>query len=177
MKIFLTLALILAVSNAALNYDQAMKKLSFEVDSHKDSPIGIVLKGHVDTENKLSSQASAYLKLANEVIPLLESVGYADGSRRLAYGHKWCVGKLGVAQACFNVDGSFVVGWNAVQTGAQGLYQVSYAPFVTAWFGGNVTANIAPANLGYGAYITPLNLSMPITLAIAKNQVCFESNV
>lgn len=67
---------------------------TFEKDSHEESPISVITKGFFDPSVSGEAKISAFLKLANELIPLAEVKAPAQEpvGNRLRYGYTWCSG-------------------------------------------------------------------------------------
>ena len=61
-SIILSFVMVLALSSV----------IKFEKDSHEESPISIITKGFFDPSVSGEAKISAFLKLANELIPLAE---------------------------------------------------------------------------------------------------------
>jgi hypothetical protein len=94
-----------------------------------------MMKGVVDPINDQENKVSAFLRLAGEIIPLLDVEADGDNSatRELTYVRQQCFGSPGdVIYTCVNLSGSFWVGWWARQNGVTGVYNVTYTPFALA---------------------------------------------
>ena len=57
-------------------------RINFEYDSNPDMPFGLTLQGQIDPKAEASNKISAFLRLANQFIPVLESL---DKSSNLEY--------------------------------------------------------------------------------------------
>jgi len=161
MKIVLALTMILALAACSVNYEEKDSQIHYDYDSNREGLFGFVMKGLVDPVNDQENKISTFLRLANEVIPLIDVAADGDDSaeQKLEYYRQYCYGTVGAAiQVCFNLNGRFWVGWWAFQNGLTGTYDVTYTPFAQASFGGNATVASYPAQVGYGIYIQALNI-------------------
>jgi hypothetical protein len=158
-------------------------KVTFEKDSHESSPISILTKGFFDPSVSGEAKISAFLRLANELIPLAEVTAPAGNhaGKKLGFFTPYCYGNLGdLFSGCININAGLYVGWTATQnsisyTSGAPLYNLTYVPFVT--LSGGVNASIAsyPAQVSYGVYLQIVNIQIPTYLAIGQNAVCYSS--
>jgi hypothetical protein len=88
MKIFIAIALCVALATATVNYQEKDSQIHFDYDSHKDGLFGFLMTGVVDTVNDQENKVSTFLKLANEIIPLIDVTADGDDTadHRLEYG-------------------------------------------------------------------------------------------
>ena len=158
-------------------------KVSFEKDSHESSPISILTKGFFDSSVSGEAKIQAFLRLANELIPLaeVEAPAAAPAAKKLGFFRNWCYGQLGdMFSSCFNANAGLYVGWTVSQTsvsattGSQ-LYNLTYVPFVTLSGGFNVSVASYPAQVAYGIYLQIVNVQVPTYLAIGQSAVCYSS--
>lgn len=158
-------------------------KVTFEHDSNEGSPFSILAKGFIDPSVSGEAKISAFLKLANELIPLAEINAPASGpaGKKLGLMNSYCYGELGsMLQVCVNLNAGLYVGWTVSQnaqtdtTGAA-LYNLTYVPFVTLSGGVNATVASYPAQVGYGIYLQIVNIQIPTYIAIGQNSICYSS--
>jgi hypothetical protein len=158
-------------------------KVNFKAESHEDSPISVLTSGFFDPSVSGEAKIQAFLRLANELIPLAEvsAPASAPAAKKLGYLYTWCYGQLGdMFSFCANVNAGFYVGWMVSQssissaTGAP-LYNLTYTPFATLQGGVNVSVSSYPAQVAYGVYLQIVNIQIPTYLAIGSNAVCYSS--
>ena len=177
MKIIVLVAAVLALGFAfELNNKDGL--VHFEQDTNKDSPVGIVMKGHVDPKNEMNNKIGAFLKLASYYVPLLESVNQKEATNLgWTKDFRVHVGNL----IDITVTGEFMVcaGWK-VYLNSNALNQTSdhleatYAPYVWGWANGFVQGTTYPANGYYNATLYFVRTYASIGLKIYDNgQICF----
>lgn len=158
-------------------------KINFQADANEASPISILTTGFFDPSVSGEAKINAFLRLANELIPLaeMEAPASAPAGKKLGYIRSYCYGQLGEAfQACFNMNAGFYIGWTVVQsassatTGAS-LYNLTYTPFATLQGGFNATVASYPAQIGYGIYLQIVNIQIPTYVALGQNALCYSS--
>lgn len=177
MKIVIALALCLALATASVNFQEKDSQVHYDYDSNRDGLFGFLMKGVVDPINDQENRVSTFLRLASELIPLVDVLADGDDSaeQKLEYSQQYCYGQTGGAiQVCLNLNGKFWVGWWAFQKGITGTYDATITPFALAQFGGNATLASYPAQVGYGVYINALNIQVPIGVTIGQTQLCYE---
>ena len=126
MKIVLFIALIaVALASVVPTSDGRIK---FDLDIHKNSPIGIVLQGEVNPRDDTQNKIGAFIKLASEYIPILQ--GIADKENSLQYDRVWEINFMGVnLELVLHFD--LIIGWTAQPgTAAANFYEVTYTPYV-----------------------------------------------
>jgi len=79
----LIVAALLAVAIAAPSLMENEGKINFEYDASPDLPMGITLQGQIDPKDESANKVSAFLRLANQFIPLLEALD--TSSNKLEY--------------------------------------------------------------------------------------------
>lgn len=158
--------------------------ISFEKDSHEESPISVFTKGFFDPTVSGEAKIQAFLRLANELIPLAEvkAPAHETAGNKLKYGYTWCSGQLGDAfDFCFNANAYILIGWNFGQGSVNatnnqgGAYNVSFNPFVQIYGGVNVSVASYPVQVGYGIYLQIVNTQFPTYLTIGQNAICYSS--
>jgi hypothetical protein len=171
--IILSIVLVLALTS----------KINFAADSNEESPISFLTKGFFDPSVSGEAKIEAFLRLANELIPLAEvnAPASAPAAKKLGYMYAYCYGELGSwFQGCFNANAGFYVGWTVTQgsssyNGNVPLYNLTYVPFATLLGGFNVSVASYPAQVSYGIYLQIVNLQIPTYVAIGSNAVCYSS--
>ena len=84
MKIVIAFAVLMAVATASVIYEEKNSQIHYDYDSNRDGAIGFGMKGVVDPANDQENKVSTFLRLANEIIPLLDVFADGDHSNRLA---------------------------------------------------------------------------------------------
>lgn len=176
MKSIIFVALILAIAYCGpLNLYEENKMVKFDFDISEDSPVGLFVKGEIDPRNDNSRKIQAFIKLANQYIPILEQI--ADAENNLTWNRRWHVGVLG-----FNVDitaeFSLIVGWRVTPGGyTTDRFDVIYTPFV--WGGARATFNgtsfpaVGSADVG----VRYVDAYAPIAFTLYKaGRVCFRGS-
>lgn len=151
--------------------------IKFEMDAHQGSPVGLVMKGHVDPTNELNNKIETFLKLANTYVPLLESVN--NQNNNLRWTDTWSF-NIGIGTITFSGTFDIVVGWrvnldNATDTDTQQL-NVDYIPFVWGWANGLLQGDTIPAQGWYNATLWFARAYAPIGLDITANDVCYSGS-
>lgn len=77
MKIVIALAVCLALAAASVQLSEKNSQVHYDFDSNREGLFGFLMKGVVDPINDQENRVSTFLRLANEVIPLLDV--FADG--------------------------------------------------------------------------------------------------
>ena len=80
MKIVIALALCLALATATVNYEQKDSQVHYDYDSNRGGLFGFLMKGVVDPINDQENRVSTFLRLANELIPLVDVLADGDDS-------------------------------------------------------------------------------------------------
>lgn len=151
--------------------------ISFEKDSHEDSMVGFITKGFFDPELEGEAKIETFLRLANELIPLaqVEADSRSNQGSKLGYTRTYCTGVEGdVFNACFSASAELWIGWYVNQYNAtneindQVDWQVKYTPFTFLRAGGNVSVSSYPARIGYGAYVSVFDITIPISATIGQ---------
>lgn len=157
---------------------------TFEKDSHEDSPIGVITRGFFDPSVSGEAKIEAFLRLANELIPLAEVKAPAEEpiGNKLSYGFYRCTGQLGdMFNACFNANAYILIGWTFAQgasassNGAGYAYNVTFTPYVQVYGGFNATVSSYPALVGYGIYLQLVNTMLPTYLTLGQDAICYSS--
>ena len=144
--------------------------IQFSQDSNEGGIFGIITSGFMDPNVSGEAKINSFLRLANELIPLAEVSGNLaqQEGQKLGYSRKYCTGTDGdVFNACFYAGAELWIGWYVNQTGTIGSYSLTYTPFTFFRAGGNVSVESYPAEVGYGAYLSIVDITIPIYLQIA----------
>ena len=160
-------------------------KVNFQADSNEESPISILTNGFFDPSVSGEAKISAFLRLANELIPLAELNAPSDApaAKKLGYLYSWCYGQLGdMFSFCANANAGFYIGWTVSQsasssTTGSSLYNLTYTPFATLQGGFNVSVSSYPAQVAYGIYLQIVNIQVPTYIAIGQNALCYSSSL
>lgn len=151
--------------------------IKFEMDTHQGSPVGLVMKGHVDPNNELNNKIETFLKLANTYVPLLESVN--NQNNNLKWTNSWSF-NIGIGTITFSGTFDIVVGWKVnLNGGADNSTQldVDYIPFVWGWANGLLQGDTIPAKGWYNATLWFARAYAPIGLDIkSTGQVCYAGS-
>jgi len=151
--------------------------IQFSQDSNEGGIFGIITSGFMDPNVSGEAKINSFLRLANELIPLAEVSGNLaqQEGQKLGYSRKYCTGTDGdIFNACFYAGAELWVGWYVNQTGTVGSYSVTYTPFTYLRAGGNVSVESYPAEVGYGAYLSIVDITIPVYLQIAQSQICYS---
>ncbi len=172
MKVVLFIALFAAAM--AANMYQEDGNIKFDVDLHESSPIGFAFKGQINPMDDTKNQVGAFLKLANEYIPILQELSEQQGT--LQFERRWYVNFAGADLTIyFHFD--LVVGWT-VQPGdlADNFYEVTYTPFVWGSTFGRVNGTTWPA-VGFARLgVEYIHFEMPTAITIYRDgRFCFDS--
>ena len=153
--------------------------IEFSQDSNEGGFIGVLTKGFFNPAMDGESKIESFLRLANELIPLAEVEGHAamaEGSK-LGYSRHFCTGSEGdIFNACFFASAELWIGWHVNQTGTIGTYQVTYTPFTFLRAGGNVSVESYPAEVGYGGYVSIVDITIPIFASIGTSGICYSGD-
>jgi hypothetical protein len=153
--------------------------IKFEKDSHEGSSLGVFTRGFFDPTASGESKIESFLRLANELIPLAEVKGQAEEpqGQKLGYYKKFCTGVDGqLFNACFFASAELWIGWTVAQNGTVGSYDVTYTPFTFLRAGANVSVESYPAEVGYGGYVSFVNIQIPIFALLGQTQICYSGN-
>jgi hypothetical protein len=80
MKIIIALALCMTLATASIEYEEKDSQIHYDYDSNRDGLFGFLMKGVVDPINDQENKVSAFLRLAGEVIPLIDVEADGDNS-------------------------------------------------------------------------------------------------
>ena len=157
------------------------KGIEFAQDTNSASALGIFTKGFFDPTTSGESKIESFLRLANELIPLAEAKGRAaeQHGSRLGYSRYYCTGSDGdLFNACFYASAELWIGWYVWQNGTylSNEWQVSYTPFTFLRAGVNVSVESYPAEVGYGAYVSVVDITIPLNGTVGQERLCYYGN-
>lgn len=157
------------------------KGIEFAQDTNEGSALGLFTKGFFDPTASGESKIESFLRLANELIPLAEAKGQAaePQGHRLGYARYYCTAKTGdLFNACVYASAELWIGWSVWQNGTilSNEWQVAYTPFTFLRAGVNVSVESYPAEVGYGAYVSVVDITIPINGTIGQTRLCYYGN-
>ena len=147
-------------------------KISFDLDIHENSPIGMKMSGIIDPRNEKNNQIQAFVKLANQYIPVLQTLGKAQNE--FTYSRDWHVTFMGV-----NIDihwyFQLIVGWRASPgTSSASFYEVTYTPFVWGGTFGRINGTTWPAVGSTRAGLQYVHAFAPVAVTLYREgKICF----
>ena len=153
--------------------------IEFSQDTNESGFMGILTKGLLNPNMDGEAKIESFLRLANELIPLAEVEGHAAtaNGNKLGYSKSFCTGTEGdIFNACFFASAELWIGWHVNQTGSLGAYEVTYTPFTFLRAGGNVSVESYPAEVGYGAYVSIVDITIPISLSLGSSGICYSGD-
>lgn len=155
--------------------------ITFEKDTNEEASIGIFTKGFFNPATTGEAKIESFLRLANELIPLAEisSANQTPEGTMLGFGRAFCTGQVGdLFNACFHASAELWVGWTVGQdfTNATSSFGVTYTPFTFLRAGANVSVESYPAEVGYGGYVSFVDITIPIFVSIGSSALCYSGN-
>ena len=128
MKFALIAVILTAAVVAGFSGREENGQIKFEMDVHKESPVGLYVSGLLDPRAETNNKIQAFLKLANQYIPILQSIANKDNS--LSYEYNYRISLPGIT-IDVNVYLQLLVGWKVNPgTYSASFYEVTYTPFV-----------------------------------------------
>lgn len=177
MKTIIAVALLFACASAfSLKGEEGLVK--FELDANKDSPVGLVMKGHIDPKDETNNKIETFVKLASAYIPILESIKNENNNLQYIFTETISLGSFG----SITLHGNFeiIVGWK-VQVNSNDLnmtsdhLNVAYIPFITGFTNAGLQGDTYPARGYYNATLWFARAYTVISLQIFNTgNVCFE---
>ena len=172
MKIVLFALLVAACLAGGLNTMEQNGQIKFSMDVHENSPVGLFLDGIIDPRQESNNKIQTFVKLANQYIPILESLANVDNG--LEWHRTWHITILGV-DVYVNYYFQLYVGWR-VQPGtySESSYEVTYTPFVWGTTWGNATGQTWPAMGTVNATLAYAHAYAPIGVTLYREgKICF----
>ena len=176
MKSIIIVALVLAlVYSSPLNTYKEGNLIKFDLDVYQDAPVSLLMTGQINPRDEKMNKIQTFLKLANQYIPILESL--AEKNNELKWERTWNINVAG-----FNVQvfGYFqlIVGWRVNPGGyTADRFDVTYTPFVwgSTFASVNGTSWLAVGSTEAG--LQYVNAYAPIALRLYKEgRVCFQGS-
>ena len=182
MKLILFIAVLVCFSTLASAKGES-GKYSVESDMFgKASPVKLLMEGLI--ENGSNVELSTYVKVFNQVFPLLKAfTDAADPSNGQAvkeYRYQWCLrDDRGDAIACADFVWNFVVGWRANQYHDDNrFYNLTVAPYADMNLVVNISTEADPFKLSIGPAIHFFNVEAPISFEMEnKDTLCYSGMV
>lgn len=177
MKTIIAVALLFACASAfSIKGDEGLVK--FELNAHQDSPIGLVMKGHIDPKDETNNKIETFLKLASTYIPILESV--QNENNNLKWTNTWHLSLGGLGSISLHWNFEVIVGWK-VRVNSNDLnmtsdhLNVAYIPFISGFTNGGLQGDTSPARGYYNATLWFARAYTIISLQVfSSGNVCFE---
>ena len=176
MRSIILFALVVAVClSAPLNGYEENGLFKFDFDVHEDSPIGLFMKGEINPQDETQNKVEAFLKLANQYIPILQSMLNQDSG--LSWTRNWRISFLG-----FNIDVwanfQLIVGWRVTPGGyTADRFDVTYTPFAMGNASFQVNGTSFPAFGNTGAELHYINAQAPISVRLYRQgRFCFQGS-
>lgn len=131
----------------------------------------VTLEGEIDSDNLDSNQLGAFIKVAGQTFPILESMGITKKSLQFTEEKCW---NLGWVYGCAGFNFEFYIGW-FVSNGTARDYEylnVTYVPYVKGE--GNLFANVETWPLKFETDFSSrfVNINIPIS-----TQLNFKNNI
>ena len=172
--IFLAFVLAVAVCNPITAFEED-KMIKFNYNLHQDSPFGLVMEGLINPQNEDMNKIQTFLKLADQYIPVLETIGKADNE--LTWSRDWYINFAGVNLV---VHGYFqlIVGWKVTPGGYYSdRFDVVYTPFAWGASYGRVNGTTWLAEGRTWLAFHYVDASAPISVQLYKSgKVCFQGS-
>mgnify|MGYP006293385857 CR=1 FL=1 len=172
MKIVLFALLVAACFASGFNPREENGQIKFSMDVHENSPIGLFVEGLLDPRQETNNNIQAFLKLANQYIPILQSVSNMNND--LTYSRTYHINFAGVDVYVY-YELQLIVGWR-VKPGSysSSFYEVTYTPFVFGETHGNATGQTWPAAGMVRGGLLFAHAYAPIGVTLYKEgKICF----
>lgn len=176
MRAIILLACLLAVAiSSPLNTYADGTLIKFEQEVHEGSPIGIYYEGQIDPRDEKMNKITAFLRLANKYIPILESL--AGKETGLKYERTYRFAFLGAVVDVYTYF-QLIVGWKVSPGGyTTDRFDVTYTPFV---WGGTLLRFNGTSILAMGSTEMGLQYVLaytPISLQLYRaGKICFQGS-
>ena len=179
MKVLFILGLIMTVSWGFSITHNKDNSVEFVADPNPDSPLSIMMKGMINPEDDSQNDVMAFLRLAEELIPLagseMEDTGDGKGSN-LKFTRYWCYGGTGEAfSLCVYGYAELKIGWRVYPDGDMGNFNLTYVPYAYLRAGGNASASSYPAEVAYGLYFSITEIEVPLNFLLGSSQICYSA--
>jgi len=175
MKLLL-LALLVAACLATSMTPNDDGTIQFEMAPQQDALFGIHMNGVLDPQSQQRNKINAFLKLANQYIPILETI--SDSDKGLTIEKNFNIQFAGVDLDVYFYF-QFIIGWR-VKPGAssENFYEVSYTPFYLGTTATRFNGTTFPVAGSVRALLQFAHGYMPISLTLYKEgRVCFSARI
>ncbi|CAI2377709.1 unnamed protein product [Moneuplotes crassus] len=174
MKILILLIALIAFGMAHHIHEED-GNIKFNVDLHEESPIGFAVKGQINPVDDTQNKIGAFVKLANEYIPILENL--SKNKAVLEYQRRWQINFIPGIDITVYWFFDLIVGW-IVEPGdvAENFYEVTYTPFVWGSTYGRTNGTTWPAAGYFRIGVEYVDFRMPTSFTLYRDgRVCFDS--
>lgn len=167
-------ALLIAACFAGLTTKAHDGQVKFNMDLHEGSPFGLVLEGLIDPKVATNNKIQAFIKLANQYIPVLESLAVKNNELKLAYD--WQIRFAGVS-----IDVHWfvqlIIGWRvAPGSSSANFYEVTYTPFIWGGTFTRVNGTTWPAVGSTRVGLTYASAYAPVAFTLYREgRICFSA--
>ena len=173
MKVLLILALIALTAMPMSISKNTDGNVEFVSDPNPNSPLSFMLKGILNPEDSTQNDVRAFFRLAEQLIPVAESLMGKENDEGLKLTRYWCYGSTGQAFSfCVYGWAELYIGWRINQVGETGGYNLTYVPYAYLRAGGNATVSSYPAEAAYGLYFSIAEVEAPFNFLVGSTQVC-----
>jgi len=174
MKTIIFFALVLAlVCSMPFTMTKANEPVKFDLDLYEESPIGFTMRGQIDPRNEQLNKIETFLRLADQYIPVLESI--ASNENSLTWRRNWQVTVLGFNLEIY-LDFQLKVGWKAKPGSEQvDKFDVVYTPFAWGRTSVGVNGTSWPVEGSSKSVLQFLHAYAPIAFSLYQSgKVCFK---
>lgn len=176
MKIISAILLTLIISEACA-FTITKKGDGFEFDySHfgNGSPIDFILKGSYDVNDDTKREVTAFLNLAGQMFPIIDSI--MSPSESLDYSYQFCSGPVNF-QICLNLEAHLVIGWTVNQLGVDDeFYNITYVPFLNGHASASSSFTTGFVKFTTSAWTKFLQFEVPISTEFEGfNRFCYSA--
>lgn len=174
MKI-LILLIALIVFGTARHVHEEDGTIKFNVDLIEESPISFAVKGQVNPLDDTQNKIGAFLKLADEYIPILENL--SKDQAVLEYQQRWRIDFIPGIDITIYWFFDLIVGW-IVEPGdtLENFYEVTYTPFVWGSTYARTNGTTWPASGYFRIGVEYIDFRMPTSFTLYRDgRVCFDT--
>ena len=174
MKIVLIILIFTAVF-ADYKGSEKNGQIRFELDVHKESPVGIYVSGVFDPKSETNNKIDTFLKLFNQYIPILNSIACKDNSLNYEINYKIILSWIYIK---INFNFQLFVGWNVIPGGYRPrTYYVGYQPFVYGFISTGLNVTSFPTFGVISTKFIYVKANALILVAIPDNEmICLEGS-
>lgn len=173
MKYLILLVALVALATAQMSAYPNGDTMDFDMDLNPGMPVGFALKGKVDPRDEINNKLTAFLKLAEVYIPVIETMG-TEGAN-LKWDRTIDITILGWGIQLY-IDFEFVIGWRVSITDeiAGNLWNITYDPFAHGYFNTSVSGVTPMIRGSYYSEFDFVDAHAPIAVEIFDTQVCLD---